>query len=259
MNRTLETVEVDLIAPSHLAGGGDPAWVTVPLHRGCGWSHGNDPLMPRVILSSPDQKAVLRLEPDPDGQWWTLHHAPEAGRRPAWYATFTASTPVEFIAAVMDTLTDPAAVSAPSDPCASLRRAGWAPAAAGSDGLVSPDGTARAERLGSAPEPGAWFVTATLEPYDQPLWQARFGEHTPPHLIAAFTAHLAKPDPVLRLGSRSRLPRDPNVVTRHRRDVNAVVIAAALETRVQSLASRQTTSPASGKPEPPPASRPHRR
>lgn len=33
MPPTPETVEVDFIAPRHLAGGGDPAWITVPLHR----------------------------------------------------------------------------------------------------------------------------------------------------------------------------------------------------------------------------------
>ncbi|MDF9811831.1 DUF317 domain-containing protein [Streptomyces sp. SPB162] len=48
--------------------------------------------MPRVLLSSPDQKALLRLEPAPDDQWWTLHHAAEAAEpnRPAWYASFGA-------------------------------------------------------------------------------------------------------------------------------------------------------------------------
>src|SRR5690606_22322391 len=46
-------VDIDYVAPRHLAGGGDPAWITVPLHRACGWSYGHDPLMPRVLLSSP--------------------------------------------------------------------------------------------------------------------------------------------------------------------------------------------------------------
>ncbi|WP_329407342.1 hypothetical protein [Streptomyces sp. NBC_00704] len=64
---TPETVEVDFITPRRLAGG-DPTWITVPLHPACGWSHGNDPLVPRVLLSTPDQKALLRLEPDPDDQ-----------------------------------------------------------------------------------------------------------------------------------------------------------------------------------------------
>ncbi|MCT7351622.1 hypothetical protein N4P33_05485 [Streptomyces sp. 15-116A] len=62
MPPTPETVEVDFITPRHLAGGGDPAWIPVPLHRACGWSHGNDPLMPRVLLSS-----LCSLPPrDPD-------------------------------------------------------------------------------------------------------------------------------------------------------------------------------------------------
>lgn len=97
-------VEVDFVAPRHLAGGGDPAWITVPLHHACGWSYGQDPLMPRVVLTSPDQKARLRLDPDPDpdGQWWTLHHAPAPGS-PAWYASFGARTPVEVIGAFLDT------------------------------------------------------------------------------------------------------------------------------------------------------------
>ncbi|WP_319113032.1 DUF317 domain-containing protein [Streptomyces europaeiscabiei] len=77
-----------------------------PLHRACGWSHGHDTLLPRVLLASPDQKALLRLEPDLDGQWWTVSHAAEPDR-PAWYASFGARTPVELIAAVADTLTDP--------------------------------------------------------------------------------------------------------------------------------------------------------
>ncbi|MFE6166022.1 DUF317 domain-containing protein [Streptomyces sp. NPDC056486] len=124
MPPTPETVGVDFIAPRHLAGGGDPAWVTVPLHRACGWSYGNDPLMPRVILSSPDQKALLRLEPDPNGQWWTLQHTPEPGR-PAWSASFGAHTPGELIAAITDTLTDPVSVASPvCDPYEPLQQVG---------------------------------------------------------------------------------------------------------------------------------------
>ena len=34
----LKTVEVGFVEPRHLAGGGGPAWITVPLHRACGWS-----------------------------------------------------------------------------------------------------------------------------------------------------------------------------------------------------------------------------
>ncbi|MES9558980.1 MULTISPECIES: DUF317 domain-containing protein [unclassified Streptomyces] len=252
MPQTPETVEVEVefISPRHLAGGGDPAWITVPLHRACGWSHGNDPLMPRVILSSPDQKALLRLEPDPDGQWWTLHHSRTQGR-PAWYASFGARTPVEIIAAFTDALAAPAA-TASADPYEPLRQAAWSPAT-GADGLASPDGTAYVQRLG-ADEPGPWFITTTLG-HDRPVWQARFGEHTPPYLIATFTAALVDPSPVARTGSPRSLPsRDPGLVTRSHREVPAVQVASALEERVQALAARRagpTASPSALRPPPP--------
>jgi hypothetical protein len=253
MPQSPETVEVDFISPRHLAGGGDPAWITVPLHRACGWSHGHDPLMPRVLLSSPDQKALLRLEPDPDGQWWTLRHAAEPNR-PAWYASFGARTPVELIAAVTDALTAPApTASAPSDPYEPLRRIAWTPSI-GAPGFVSPDGTAYVQRLGSAEEPGAWFVTATLD-RDRPVWQARFGEHTPPHLITAFTAALTDPNPVPRTDSLRSLPtRNPNAVTQTRWGVPAVQVASALEERVHALAARHAgPSPSPNPPRRPPA------
>lgn len=259
MPPTPETVEVDFITPRHLAGGGDPAWVTVPLHRACGWSYGNDPLMPRVILSSPDQKALLRLEPDPNGQWWTLTHTQEPGR-PAWYASFGAHTPVELIAAVTDALTDPApAATAPSDPYEPLRQLTWTPPAIGADGLVSPDGTLYVQRLGNAEEPRPWFVTVTLGMH-QKVWQARFGAHTPPHLVAAFTAALADPKPVHRTDSGRSLPtRDPNVVTCRTTDVLAVYVAGALEERVHSLAARHTTAPTAPIPSRQPSARNNRR
>ncbi|WP_326812276.1 DUF317 domain-containing protein [Streptomyces scopuliridis] len=241
MPPTPETVDVSYIAPRHLAGGGDPAWITVPLHRACGWSYGHDPLMPRVILSSPDQRALLRLEPDPDSQWWTLHHAPERDR-PAWYASFGARTPVEIIAGFTDALTDPAATAAAADPYEPLERAGWTPTSL-PNGLVSPDGKALVERLESEGT-GHWFVTTTLT--SRPVWQARFGEHTPAHLIAAFTAALADPSPLPRTGSPLSIPtRNPNHVTRTHREVPAVQVASALEERVHALAARRADPPAS--------------
>lgn len=58
----IDTVEQALITPRYLAGG--PSWLTVPLHRGAGWRYGHDPLMPRVLLTSPDQLTQLRLDDD---------------------------------------------------------------------------------------------------------------------------------------------------------------------------------------------------
>ncbi|MCX5395645.1 DUF317 domain-containing protein [Streptomyces sp. NBC_00102] len=237
-----ETVEVDFVTPRHLAGGGDPAWITVPLHRACGWSYGDDPLMPRVLLTSPDQKTLLRLEPDPDDHWWALHQA--AGpNHPAWYASFGARTPVEVIATVLDTLTDPDPPNdAPSDPFEPLRQTGWAPTTQ-DNGYASPDGTLYVQRLGSAEEPGAWFATATLGPA-RPVWQAAFATTAPARLVAAFTSALADPKPVARIDGRRGLPtRDPSVISLRTTDALAVFVAGALEDRVRALAARNNTTP----------------
>ncbi|MFE6979276.1 DUF317 domain-containing protein [Streptomyces sp. NPDC057682] len=231
---TTDTVEVDFITPRHLASGGDPAWITIPLHRACGWSHGNDPLMPRVLLASPDQAALLRLEPRPDRPWWTLRHA-AAPDRPAWTATFGARTPVELIAAVTDALTDPASTHDSScDPYSSLRQAGWTRYF--DDGLVSFDNTSYIERLAPPAETGAWAVTTIAVGTRDGGWSAYFGAHTPRHLVAAFTAGLASPEPLLRTDSG----RTPNHSVRETRRVPAADVAGALEDRIRSLASRYT-------------------
>ncbi|MFD8613778.1 DUF317 domain-containing protein [Streptomyces sp. NPDC059631] len=244
-----ETVEVDFVGPRHLAGGGDPAWVTVPLHRACHWSHGNEPLRPRVVLNSPDQRAELTLAPQPRGQWWTLHHAPDTAR-PAWYASFGAQTPVELVAAVTDALTDPAtAATAPCDPYTPLQQSAWTPARAEAGALVSPDGTVHIQRLGSPRGPGPWFFTTRLDRH-RPVWQARFSEHTPTHLITAFTAALCDPKPVARIGSWYGSPSypAPTGVTVQTTDVLVTLVEAALEERVQSLAARRIGPPAGASP-----------
>ncbi|MFJ2021550.1 DUF317 domain-containing protein [Streptomyces nodosus] len=197
--------------------------------------------MPRVLLSSPDQKALLRLEPDPDDQWWTLRHVAEPDR-PAWYASFGARTPVELIAAFIDALTDPTApAGTPTDPFEPL--IGWS-LTSPRNGLASPDGTIHLHRLGSTEEPGAWFITTTLG--STPVWQVRFATHTPARLVAAFTAALVDPKPVHRTDSGRSLPTlDPNVITCRPTNVLAVHVAGALEDRVHSLAARRAIPPTS--------------
>ncbi|MFI5795889.1 DUF317 domain-containing protein [Streptomyces sp. NPDC051677] len=240
-------MEVDFVAPRHLAGAGDPAWVTVPLHRACGWSYGHDPLQPRVILSSPGQKARLRLEPDPDGQWWTLHHAPERDR-PAWYASFGARTPVESIAALTDALTDPAADAAVDvGPYEPLMKAGWTPLP-DKDGLVSPDGKAHVEHYVSATS-NCWWTTTLLSESQGPVWQARFGEHTPLHLVTAFTRALADPSPLPHTGNALSIRGyGTKLIIRTYRELPAVQVALALEDRVHALAARRAAPPAPRRP-----------
>ncbi|WP_368483222.1 DUF317 domain-containing protein [Streptomyces niveus] len=235
-----ETVEQALIAPRYLAGGGDPGWVTVPLHRACGWSYGHDPLMPRVILTSPDQLTQLRIDPDPDDPWWTIRHARNADQ-PGWAATFGARTPVEIIAAFTDALTDPPGTAGTgADPYAPLRQAKW-DTPRHLYGLASPDGVACVEHLGTTGN-DLWTVeTAVIE--NPTIWRAHFTGSTPTHLITAFTRSLAEQTPVAR--DPSRIPgfaRDRMSVSTHR--APAADLASALERRVSALAARHTAPPA---------------
>ncbi|WP_329025738.1 DUF317 domain-containing protein [Streptomyces sp. NBC_00690] len=246
------SIEVDFIAPRHLAGSGDPAWITVPLHRAAGWSHGHDPLMPRVILSSPGQKALLRLEPASDSQWWNVHHAADAGR-PAWYANFGARTPVETIAGFIDALTHPHCVPAEPDPYAPLLAAGWLPAR-DHGGLTSPDGFAHFEGGGD----DTWTATTTVgEDPENRLWQARFSDTAPRSLIAGFTRALADPAPL----ARDLLRLSPAAWDRAQvtfQSVPAGTLASALERRIQQLTAPASPRPVTG-PRPPKAPPPPRR
>ncbi|MFF9511557.1 DUF317 domain-containing protein [Streptomyces sp. NPDC014724] len=172
---------------------------------------------------------------------------PRPGARPAWYASFGGHTPVELIAALTDALTDPTPADPPSDPYEPLADADWCPVY-GKKGIVSPDSNARVEHVvGRSVD--HWVATTAVG--DRPVWQARFGEHTPPHLITAFTTALADTRPVARTESPLSLPiLNPGLVTRRSTEVRAVLVASALEERVRSLAARHAV--------PVPAQRPAR-
>ncbi|MFE4055205.1 DUF317 domain-containing protein [Streptomyces sp. NPDC059096] len=257
MPGTPDMVNVDFVAPRHLAGGGDPAWVTIPLHRACGWSHGNDPLMPRVLLSSPDQTALLRLEPANGLQWWALHHTAERDR-PAWHTTFGGQTPVEAIAAVTDALTDTAiSLATDTDPYEPLLDAGWKPVR-GADGIFSPDGKVRVERIVTGGS-DMWLATAALGPSQRPLWQAMFRQHTPPVLISAFTRALADTSPLPRQYLSLTVPAyGTRLIIHTQRELPAEQIASALEDRVRTLAGRRPAPPTPLRPPKPPPAGPRR-
>ncbi|MGW2858224.1 DUF317 domain-containing protein [Streptomyces sp. NPDC001205] len=239
-------IDIMLVSPRYLAGPGDPAWVTVPLHGACRWSAGEDPLVPRVILTSPDQLAQLRIVPDPDPAepWWTLRHAHHGDQR-AWSVTFDAGTPVEIIAAVIDALTDPAAPQAVSvDPYETLRAAGWhAPrhhdGRTSPQGMASPDGLARVDRLSQeGGRTASWIAEVSV--HDLPsVWRAYLDGDTPPRLVAAFFGALADETPLVREPHRV-----PHLAATHGRTttgrVAAGTLAFALEHRTTALAQRTT-------------------
>jgi hypothetical protein len=246
-------IEVALVAPRYLAGPGDPAWITVPLHNACGWSSAEEPLIPRVILTSPDGQAELRLDPAPDDPWWRLYHA-AAADRPAWYASFGARTPVELVAAVLDALTDPAASQGvASDLLEPARQAGWAWSP---NARTSPDGIAEIEYFTDHGS-NSWFITAALrgDPENQ-LWQAHFDGKTPDHLVTAFTRALTDPSPLIR--DPLRLPPRARQRTHLRTEQLPVEsVAFALEHRTTALSQRRAPSPATP-PAPPQVPKPHR-
>ncbi|RSO18005.1 hypothetical protein DMH15_37220 [Streptomyces sp. WAC 06725] len=236
-----DEIDVALVEPRCLAGGGDPSWITVALHQAGGWSYGHDPLMPRVLLSSPDQQALLRLEPDADGPWWRLQHAATDGQR-AWSASFGARTPVEIIAGLTDALTVPKTASA-ADPYEPLHRAGWRTDYAGK-AFLSPDGYVRIEHFTHRSD-SFWFARAALPTVAHGLiWQAHLSGETPPHLVAGFTRALADDTPLRRDLDPTRIPYYGTPHTRvTRRRVPAATVASALEHRVKDLTARRAGAP----------------
>ncbi|WP_330347818.1 DUF317 domain-containing protein [Streptomyces sp. NBC_00582] len=100
-----------------------------------------------------------------------------------------------------------------------------------------------------------------LDDTQPPVWQARFGEHTPGHLITAFTHALADTSPLVRQGKALSLPAyGTKLITRTQRELPAAQVALALEDRVRALAARHTAPPLSAPaPRRPPASPGHTR
>ncbi|MGA5065305.1 DUF317 domain-containing protein [Streptomyces exfoliatus] len=246
-------IEQALIAPRYLAGPGDPAWVTAALHEGSGWSHGNDPLMPRVILTSPDQKTLLRLEPDLNEPWWHLSHR-DGRTGSVWNASFGGGTPVELIATVTDALSAPGYNARQvADPYRPLRRAGWDAAPNGQ--FRSPDGRVTGERFNFSGSSN-WRITATLDP-DDPVWHAWFSGGTPPVIVAAFTQALADPEPARRSHEQT-IGLSHRRITLHWQEEPAETVARALPERIERLAARRTITPLPPPPTPPPAPRRNR-
>jgi hypothetical protein len=222
------------VSPAYLAGGGDPAWVTVPLHRACGWSYGHDPLQPRVLLSSPDQEALLRLEPRPEGPWWTIRHARTASR-PLWFASFGAQTPVEIIAALTDALTSPSRPAVDQDPFEPLRAAGWRTASI-EDSVVSPDGLVRVDR-----RRGRWAIH-TGHYMEPTMWRADLDGNTPSYLVTALTTALAGPTPLMRAPDQvPHLARARMTITTQ--DMPAQALASVLEDRIRALTAHREPAP----------------
>lgn len=236
--------------PRHLAGPGDPRHVTQALRAG-GWKNVGDPDFPHVVLTSPDYRHSLVLEPTPDayGAWWRI-------RSGDWHAAFGGNTPAEIIAGFTDALLRPTP-DAEQDIWPTLQTAGWTVERdeRNNEHARHPDGITTMER--SAGLDSDWF-TWTAE-VAQPtglggqhrLWSASFDDRTPRHLIASFAAALTDPAPVSR--GRYNVPHS-HLVTQVERGAQGDQLAAAHDARLKATrtaarkarrASAPTTRPAS--------------
>ncbi|MET8577343.1 DUF317 domain-containing protein [Streptomyces sp. NPDC005012] len=189
-------------SPRHLAGQGDPRYITRSL-RAAGWNATANIERPGITLTSPDRRHTIVVEPAPHGlkPWWHLHGATEDG---AWQAEFTAHTPVEIIAA----LTDPLAHPAPGDPAQGvwpvLTDAGWSYER--DDGLDidiarHPYRTLRVSRWAATTERFIWTVEATFPDPGlgaEIVWRATLDDTTPQHLLHSLATALAGNAPALR-------------------------------------------------------------
>ncbi|MCB5163659.1 DUF317 domain-containing protein [Streptomyces bambusae] len=189
------------VSPCYLAGRGDPRHVTHALWA-AGWTTASDPLHPAIRMTSPDHSLRLDINFADRRSGWRV--SPEFGHS-YWSASFSTDTPVEIVAGLTDALIQPEPDTAASPVSDLLTARGWQHTTdeAGTQTLLSPDGTVQAE-LRVSPSIGVigWQFTAAYRHGEYGpeglVWRADFHENTPPHLLTAVTAAVCRTDPVLR-------------------------------------------------------------
>ncbi|WP_367132268.1 MULTISPECIES: DUF317 domain-containing protein [Streptomyces] len=220
------------VRPRHLAGGGNLAYVTEHL-RASGWkdhtSHAGTP----VVFDSPDRSVRLGYDPSTTPPGWTIS-GKATPDQPAWHATLSSRIPVEIVAGVTDALTQPRRAHAPNV-WAPLKEQNWRTDDQGKHHTVtSPDGTAAVRFHQEEPGAAIWWATAHTEHGKQ--WEAVFSQHTPMHLVAAFTTALADPEPLLR--PRNHIPTTQKI---HTISVSALPSQIAARLRERITSARTTT------------------
>lgn len=182
-----------LVEPRALAGGGDVRHVSEFL-RASGWrdkSKRDGPL----LMESPDR--TLRVAYDPYGMpgGWTVHCA-ASGDQEEWWAVLGQQTPVEIVAGLTDALSQPRSAHAPNV-WAPLREQNWRnPPKAEHPTSISPDGSAWVQYHQVPDGTAMWWAGAKDRQGNG--WGAHFTATTPLHLVQAFSAALASPEPVMR-------------------------------------------------------------
>lgn len=185
-----------LVAPRHLAGGGDLTHVTDYL-TGAGWKDRTPRSRSPICFESPDRAVRVGYSAHTIPPMWTVSGTP-AGR-PAWHATVGAAVPVEILAGFTDALAQPRPAHAP-DVLGQLTARGWALGRGEHPTASHPDGTALLQYRHEG-DHAMWWASAHTPGaggHGVPLWNAAFSEHTPLHALEGFAAALADPQPVLR-------------------------------------------------------------
>ncbi|WP_129287497.1 DUF317 domain-containing protein [Streptomyces sp. GZWMJZ-114] len=183
-----------LVRPRALAGGGNLRHISDHL-RACGWRETSKTGGP-VTLRSPDRSLRALYDPTAAPGGWVIQ-GKARGHEPAWWAHFTAQTPVEIVAGLTDALTQPRAAHAP-DPWAPLRAQGWhIPAETEHTTALNPDATAWLRWHRAQDGTAVWWSGAKNE-HDETMWGAHLSATTPLHLVTAFASALASPEPVMR-------------------------------------------------------------
>ncbi|MGW5442772.1 DUF317 domain-containing protein [Streptomyces asiaticus] len=195
-----------MIEPRALAGGGDIRHVSKFL-RASGWRDRSKPGGP-LLMDSPDLSIRIGYDPFVDPGGWTIHGTATA-HQGEWTAILGQQTPVEIVAGLTDALTRPGSAHAPNV-WAPLQEQHWHTRFEGEHYVAtSPDGATWMQYRQGADGSAMWWSGAKDQQGN--VWTAHFSPNAPMHLVQAFSAELASPDPVMR--PRGRVPHSAQLRT----------------------------------------------
>ncbi|MBW1597301.1 DUF317 domain-containing protein [Streptomyces sp. JJ38] len=195
-----------LVQPRALAGGGDVRHVSEFL-RASGWRD-KSKAVGSLFLESPDRMVRIAYDPFVLPGGWTIH-GKATGQQDEWWVKLGRQTPVEIVAGLSDALTRPRSAHAP-DVWAPLQEQHWhTRPEAGHYTATSPDNTAWMQFRQAPGGDATWWSGAKDQQGNG--WTAQFTATTPMHLVQAFSAALASPEPVMR--PRGRVPHSAQIRT----------------------------------------------
>ncbi|MFE6779913.1 DUF317 domain-containing protein [Streptomyces sp. NPDC057702] len=196
-----------LIQPRALAGGGDMRHVSEFL-RASGWRDKARAGGGLLLMESPDRTVRVGYDPSSPPGGWTLHGRTQ-GPGGQWWAHLGQQTPVEIVAGLTDALTRPRPAHAPNV-WAPLEGQGWRTRFVGEHyTATSADGTAWVQYHRGGNGGAMWWAGAKDQQGNG--WTAHLSPHTPLHVVQAFAAALAHPEPLMR--PRDRVPRSAHIRT----------------------------------------------